>query len=122
MPRLPKIKASEAERLLFAAGFALIRSQGSHRIYRKETVRVVVPFHAGKMLHRKIIKQVLQAIAASEEDNNLAREGDRSDTSFDSATPGEGKFYDPLYLDVETNDTTVTEETTKEEEGRKEDS
>ncbi len=68
MPKLPRLNAHEAEKLLFAAGFILIRSKGSHRIYFKEDIRVVVPFHAVKMLHPKIVKQVLNAIDTAEDD------------------------------------------------------
>ena len=62
MPKLPRLTAQEAEKLLLAAGFTLLRSKGSHRIYFKTGVRVVVPFHAGKILHPKVIKQVMDAI------------------------------------------------------------
>lgn len=48
--------------MLLDAGFELIRSKGSHRIYRKDEIRVVIPFHSGKILHPKIAKQVLDAI------------------------------------------------------------
>ncbi|AIE76209.1 hypothetical protein D082_50470 (plasmid) [Synechocystis sp. PCC 6714] len=44
------------------AGFELLRSEGSHRIYGKQSRRVVIPFHSGKILHPKIVKQVIQAI------------------------------------------------------------
>jgi predicted RNA binding protein YcfA (HicA-like mRNA interferase family) len=62
MPRLPRWSAAEAERAVLEAGFVLLRSKGSHRIYLKGTRRVVVPFHSGVVLHPKIIKQVLEAI------------------------------------------------------------
>jgi predicted RNA binding protein YcfA (HicA-like mRNA interferase family) len=62
MPRLPRWSAAEAERALLEAGFVLLRSKGSHRIYLKGTRRVVVPYHSGVVLHPKIIKQVLEAI------------------------------------------------------------
>ncbi len=62
MPRLPRLTAKEAEKMLLDAGFELIRSKGSHRIYRKDEIRVVIPFHSGKILHPKIAKQVLDAI------------------------------------------------------------
>ena len=62
MPKLPRLTAKEAEKILLNAGFEFIRSKGSHRIYRKDDNRVVVPFHSGKILHPKIIKQVLDAI------------------------------------------------------------
>ncbi|MDJ0730682.1 MAG: type II toxin-antitoxin system HicA family toxin [Crocosphaera sp.] len=57
--------AKEAEKLLLNAGFMQIRSQGSHRIYLKDNIRVVIPFHSGKILHPKIINQVLNAIENS---------------------------------------------------------
>jgi predicted RNA binding protein YcfA (HicA-like mRNA interferase family) len=66
LPKLPRLSASEAENLLLQAGFVLIRSKGSHRIYLKDNTRVVVPFHTGKILHPKIVKQVLKAIGAPE--------------------------------------------------------
>jgi predicted RNA binding protein YcfA (HicA-like mRNA interferase family) len=66
LPRLPRLTAQEAEKLLFDAGFILLRTRGSYRIYFKEDTRVVIPFHAGRVLHPKIVKQVLEAIAPSE--------------------------------------------------------
>jgi predicted RNA binding protein YcfA (HicA-like mRNA interferase family) len=45
-----------------------LRSKGSHRIYFKENIRVVIPFHAGKILHPKIVKEVIEAIGEDEED------------------------------------------------------
>ena len=57
------LTAKEAESLLLKAGFVFERSKGSHRIYMKDKVKVVLPFHAGKTLHPKITKQVLDALA-----------------------------------------------------------
>jgi predicted RNA binding protein YcfA (HicA-like mRNA interferase family) len=48
--------------MLLLAGFHLVRSKGSHRIYMKDQRRVVVPFHPGRTLHPKVVKQVLKAI------------------------------------------------------------
>ena len=62
MPKLPRLTAKEAEKLLLDAGFSQIRSKGSHRIYRKDEIRVVIPFHSGKILHPKIARQVFDAI------------------------------------------------------------
>ena len=62
MPKIPRLTAKQAEKMLLDAGFELLRSEGSHRIYGKQSRRVVVPFHSGKILHPKIIKQVIQAI------------------------------------------------------------
>ncbi|WRH69098.1 MAG: type II toxin-antitoxin system HicA family toxin [Planktothrix sp. GU0601_MAG3] len=61
MPKLPRLTAKEAEKLLLAAGFIEFRSKGSHRVYFKDHIRVVIPFHSGKILHPKIIQQVQQA-------------------------------------------------------------
>lgn len=65
MPKQPRLTAQEASQLLEEAGFVLVRTRGSHHIYMKTTVRVVIPFHTGKTLHPKIVKQILQAIEAA---------------------------------------------------------
>ena len=62
MPKLPKLTAVEAEKLLMEAGFHQVRSKGSHRIYMKGNRRFVLPFHRGKTLHPKIVKQLLEII------------------------------------------------------------
>ncbi len=62
MPKLPRWNAHDAHRMLIAAGFTLLRTKGSHRIYYQAGCRVVVPFHGGVVLHPKIVRQVLDAI------------------------------------------------------------
>ena len=62
MAKLPRLKAQEAEKLLLKAEFKIIRSKGSHRIYKKGDRRIIVPFHTGKILHPKVVKQVLKSI------------------------------------------------------------
>jgi predicted RNA binding protein YcfA (HicA-like mRNA interferase family) len=62
LPKIPSLIAQQAESLLLKAGFTHIRSKGSHKIYLKENQRIVIPFHKGKMLHPKIVRQVLEAI------------------------------------------------------------
>jgi predicted RNA binding protein YcfA (HicA-like mRNA interferase family) len=62
---VPRLTAADAEAILLKAGFAWLRSKGSHRIYAKSGRRVVVPFHGSATLHPKIIKQVLEAIEES---------------------------------------------------------
>jgi predicted RNA binding protein YcfA (HicA-like mRNA interferase family) len=66
LPKLPRLTAKEAEKLLLNAGFMQIRSKGSHRIYFRENVRVVIPFHSGKVLHPKTVQQVFTAIESFE--------------------------------------------------------
>ena len=66
MPKLPRLTPQEAESKLLKAGYEFNRSKGSHRIYLKGTRRMVIPFHAGKVLHPKIIKQAIKAIETKE--------------------------------------------------------
>jgi predicted RNA binding protein YcfA (HicA-like mRNA interferase family) len=65
LPKQPRLTAAELETRLLAAGFQMLRSKGSHRIYQRGTIRVVVPFHAAKSLHPKIIKQALKMIGTT---------------------------------------------------------
>jgi predicted RNA binding protein YcfA (HicA-like mRNA interferase family) len=65
LPKDERLTPDEAQSLLQKAGFELIRSKGSHRIYRRGSERIVIPFHTGKVLHPKIAKQVHQAISQS---------------------------------------------------------
>ncbi|MCX7025022.1 MAG: type II toxin-antitoxin system HicA family toxin [Spirochaetes bacterium] len=58
MSKLPGLDAAEAERLLLAAGFVLVRCKGSHRIYKRDNVRMVLPFHWGETLHPKIVREL----------------------------------------------------------------
>ena len=62
MPKLPRLTPQEAEDLLIKAGFKLIRSKGSHRIYLKGNRRQIIPFHSGNILHPKIVKQIYKII------------------------------------------------------------
>ncbi len=70
MSRTPRLTAQEAESLLLQAGFDFLRSKGSHRIYGNGGLRVTVPFHSGKTLHPKIVKQVVEIIDESRQSNN----------------------------------------------------
>jgi len=67
LPKLPRLTAVEAEKLLLQTGFKLIRSKGSHRIYIKGNKRFVLPFHSGKTLHPKIVKQLFEIIDKEKE-------------------------------------------------------
>ena len=64
MVKLPRLSAQEAEKLLLKAGFEMIRSKGSHRIYIKGDKRIIIPFHKSQILHPKIVKQVLKSISS----------------------------------------------------------
>jgi predicted RNA binding protein YcfA (HicA-like mRNA interferase family) len=59
--KLPRVNAADAVRVLEKAGFFLARQSGSHRIYKNaEGQRVTVPYHSGKELHPKILKNILR--------------------------------------------------------------
>jgi predicted RNA binding protein YcfA (HicA-like mRNA interferase family) len=47
------------------SGFIIDRQKGSHRIYIKGIYRMVLPHHAGEILHPKIIKQLFELIDES---------------------------------------------------------
>ena len=61
--KLPKLNSKEAEKLLFENGFILDRQKGSHRIYKKDNKRMVIPHHSGKILHPKIIKELFEILS-----------------------------------------------------------
>ena len=67
MPKLPRITPKEAEEILFASGFSKIRGKGSHRVYMKDNKRIVIPFHSGKTLHPKIVKQILNCMESNDD-------------------------------------------------------
>lgn len=62
MPEYPRLTAKEAEKILLQNGFIIDRQKGSHKIYIKENIRMVLPHHSGKILHPKIVKQVFEAV------------------------------------------------------------
>ena len=65
---MPVLTAMEAEKLLLKAGYVLLRTKGSHKIYSKGDEIVVIPFHRGKTLNRGITQQVLEAVQQRAED------------------------------------------------------
>lgn len=68
-PPLPRITAKQIIPVLERAGFVFQRQSGSHRIYRNaEGKRVTVPFHAGTILHPKLLKSILNEAGMSIED------------------------------------------------------
>ena len=60
--KLPRLTAKEAEKLLLDAGFVIDRQKGSHRIYVKNSCRMVIPHHSGKILHPKIVKELFRIL------------------------------------------------------------
>ena len=58
MPKLPVLKPREVIAALERAGFIFERQKGSHRIYVKGRVGVIVPYH-NKDLKRKTLKHII---------------------------------------------------------------
>ena len=60
-PRLPRVTAGEAIRVLERSGFSLVRQSGSHKIYKNTAGRrATVPFHASDILHPKVVRDILR--------------------------------------------------------------
>jgi predicted RNA binding protein YcfA (HicA-like mRNA interferase family) len=60
MTRQPRLTAAQIIRLLEKRGFKLNRQSGSHMIFKNDGGRrVTVPYHAGKILHPKLLKSIL---------------------------------------------------------------
>lgn len=59
--KLPRVTAIEIIRVLEQAGFLLSRQSGSHKIYKnKEGNRVTVPYHSGKIIHPKVLTNIIR--------------------------------------------------------------
>ncbi len=59
--KLPRVSADKVIKVLEHTGFVLARQSGSHKIYKnKEGVRITVPYHSGKILHPKILRNILR--------------------------------------------------------------
>lgn len=59
--KFPRLTAAEVIRALEKGGFFPARQSGSHKIYKnKEGKRITVPYHAGKVLHPKVLKSILR--------------------------------------------------------------
>jgi predicted RNA binding protein YcfA (HicA-like mRNA interferase family) len=73
--RLPRVTAAQTIRALEKAGFIFSRQSGSHRIYKSnDGRRVTVPIHSGRILHPKILQNILRdADLTSEEFERLMK-------------------------------------------------
>ena len=58
--KLPRLTASEVIKVLHKLGFEEKRVSGSHRIYKSMSKRIVIPYHSGKIIHPKTIKDILK--------------------------------------------------------------
>jgi predicted RNA binding protein YcfA (HicA-like mRNA interferase family) len=61
MVLLPRMTAREIISIVEKRGFSLVRQSGSHKIYKnKQGKRLTIPFHAGKILHPKVLKNIFR--------------------------------------------------------------
>jgi len=61
MTKLPRLTARQIISALQKTGFSLARQSGSHMIYKNAAGRrVTVPFHASKILHPKVLRNILR--------------------------------------------------------------
>ncbi len=66
-PKQARFTARQMIKLIESAGFVLSRQSGSHMIfYNKKGVRVTIPNHASKILHPKIVKNILRDVEIGE--------------------------------------------------------
>jgi len=60
-PKTPRFTARQIIKLIESGGFVLSRQSGSHMIfYNGKGLRITVPKHTSKVLHPKIIKNILR--------------------------------------------------------------
>ena len=61
MTKLPRLSARQIISALQKTGFSLARQSGSHMIYKNAAgKRVTVPFHASKILHPRVLRNILR--------------------------------------------------------------
>lgn len=61
MPRLPRVTAKQIISVLEKRGFKFVRQSGSHKIFRNsDAKRATVPFHNNKILHPKVLKNIIK--------------------------------------------------------------
>ncbi len=62
-PKLIRVTANQIIKIIEKAGFSLSRQNGSHMIfYHPKGIRITVPNHGSKILHPKIVKNILRDI------------------------------------------------------------
>lgn len=67
MSRLPSLKSREIIRALERAGFVEHRQKGSHKIFKKDDLRVIVPIHSRDLKKGTVLSIIEQAELTVEE-------------------------------------------------------
>ena len=70
MSKLPAITSREAIRAFGKAGFAVVRTHGSHTILAKEGHRyhLSIPVHKGRTLPRGLLRTLIRAAGLTEQE------------------------------------------------------
>ena len=64
--RLPRVTAKQMIKVLNGLGYHLCRQSGSHKIFKNvEGIRVVVPYHASRILHPKLVTSIIKVVGLS---------------------------------------------------------
>lgn len=93
MPKLPRLTAREICAILERHGFFIARQSGSHIIYKNVGgKRVPVLFHAAKIVHPKILRNILRDAELSVEDLLCTRRS--ADGRILSALSRNGEDYE----------------------------
>ncbi len=66
MSKLPSLKSRDVIRILQKIGFIEHRQKGSHKIFKKENLRVTVPVH-GLDLKRGTVRSIIEQTGLTEE-------------------------------------------------------
>lgn len=67
MTKLPALKPKEIIRVLERVGFSFVRQKGSHRIYTKENIATIVPYH-NKDLKRGTLRRIVKQTGLTTEE------------------------------------------------------
>lgn len=68
MSRLPVVNFRELEKVLLRLGFVVVRRKGSHVFFRHPDSRTTtVPDHAGRVLARPLVREILREIELTPE-------------------------------------------------------
>lgn len=67
-PKSLRFTARQIRKIIEAKGFSLSRQSGRHMIfYNKKGLRITIPNHASKIIHPKILKNILRDAEVEEE-------------------------------------------------------
>jgi predicted RNA binding protein YcfA (HicA-like mRNA interferase family) len=67
MSKLPSLKSRDVIRVLERIGFVEHRQRGSHKIFKKDPLRVVVPVHS-RDLKRGTVRSIIEQTGLTEEE------------------------------------------------------